>query len=616
MMGKELTRGFLEEAWKLAKKQLPGWAYATLLASARAKAGGKAPKKPKASAPEKSPEIDELFKALESDVLFVGPLMPFSKCKTEDIRKVEDFSQLRAEARRACSIPGSNGFGVANGETFKSFDYEFRASFPVKVLSKREGKNGIFNYFGGVRAHGLQCSNVVKFKNEEFVNLGATLNTEVDVEPGAVLKVSVLEMNADTETDTLSWLGARVLKVEDEGVYPETAAAAYELERKTNRLQKALELVPSIGPKNAKIAFVGASPTSLVLIRGEPFVGPARHVFEKQYLEPLGLSRDEVVLTHVCPERVDIGERTAKSFQKIEEWSNWLSKDLEELRPALVVALGKTAKKVLEDVRPADFVLPHPTAIHRFGDSGEVARKLKRLKKKLESVENSDNNSLDENDKNEVNSNTSSQAEQKRDRPIDTSKAKNSIENADLADVISGQEKDGREAADTSSKVTKREMLVPISKADSVKKIVYGIVLDPYGKDGAQEDAHQDWPSPAGVESSAHEFMQGPRTIGVQHSKKANAFLVESWIPQYPSAEDRYKAMRGEAHKVYSQKFGDDVIHSGSWVAGVKLGDREWESFEKGDLNAFSPGGAAIRNPITRAQMPKVEFVDLVPKGA
>jgi len=41
MTSKNLTREFLEEALKLAKRDLPGWAYAIILREARAKAGGR-----------------------------------------------------------------------------------------------------------------------------------------------------------------------------------------------------------------------------------------------------------------------------------------------------------------------------------------------------------------------------------------------------------------------------------------------------------------------------------------------------------------------------------------------------------------------------------------------
>jgi hypothetical protein len=48
----------------------------------------------------------------------------------------------------------------------------------------------------------------------------------------------------------------------------------------------------------------------------------------------------------------------------------------------VVVALGKEAKAALGD--QADFVLPHPAAVMKRGDSGEVGRKLKAIKALIE----------------------------------------------------------------------------------------------------------------------------------------------------------------------------------------------------------------------------------------
>jgi len=196
-----------------------------------------------------------------------------------------------------------------------------------------------------------------------------------------------------------------------------------------------------------------------------------------------------------------------------------------------------------------------------------------------------------------------------------------------LADVISEQRKKGRQYVvwakpgmkpvlynTRSGEVVKGEM-IPISKADPLKKIVYGIVADPYGVRGAQADAHDDWMMPSTVEGMAHDYIGKDMVIGFQHNKKADACPVESWVEQYPSPEDYLKAMKGEPHKVYRRKFGDDVIHSGSWGLGVRLGEKEWGAYEKGEINAFSPGGLGLRTPITPSQMPKVEFIDLVPKG-
>jgi len=157
------------------------------------------------------------------------------------------------------------------------------------------------------------------------------------------------------------------------------------------------------------------------------------------------------------------------------------------------------------------------------------------------------------------------------------------------------------------------KLIVPIQKADDVKQVVYGVVMDPYSKIGAAPDAHNDWLSPAIIEKNAWGFMRGDRIIGLQHNKKANAQLIESSIEQYPTPEDRKKAFSGEPHSVWRRPFGADVVHSGSWIVGVQLGDAEWDLYQKGKINAFSPGGFGVRKPLQKKELPVVKFIDLVP---
>lgn len=203
------------------------------------------------------------------------------------------------------------------------------------------------------------------------------------------------------------------------------------------------------------------------------------------------------------------------------------------------------------------------------------------------------------------------------------------FETSDLADVLSEQRiqkarflvwsapgQKPRFIDVLTGQVEKVNEPVPIAKADSVKRIVYGIVLDPYGASGAETDAHDDWPTPAMVEETAHEFAVGPCIIGLQHGKKANAQLVETSVEQYPSKKDYLAAMSNQPHRVYRRKFGNDVIHSGSWVVAVRLGQTEWDMYKAGKLTAFSPGGFGIKTPITRADLPEVTFVDLEERTA
>lgn len=155
---------------------------------------------------------------------------------------------------------------------------------------------------------------------------------------------------------------------------------------------------------------------------------------------------------------------------------------------------------------------------------------------------------------------------------------------------------------------------VKIRKALASKKIVYGVVADPYTKFAVGTDGHADYMSPKAVEEMAHDYIQKSRAFSIEHQHAANAVPVESSVEPYPSKEDYEKAMLGLPHKVYRRKFGDDVVHSGAWILGAKLGNDEWEKYQKGEVNNFSPTGVGIRTPMHDAQVPKVEILDLLPQ--
>jgi hypothetical protein len=157
---------------------------------------------------------------------------------------------------------------------------------------------------------------------------------------------------------------------------------------------------------------------------------------------------------------------------------------------------------------------------------------------------------------------------------------------------------------------------VPIAKADSVKRIVYGVVIDPYGTRGPKEDAHNDWTPPKEVEEMAHWYLPNSSVVNLQHKAKTKAKVVESWVEQYPSREDYLKALHGEAHKVFRRQFGSDKIHSGSWLLGVQLDEELWKLYKAGKITAFSPGGFGYRRRMSRSEMPQISFIDLVERAA
>lgn len=295
--------------------------------------------------------------------------------------------------------------------------------------------------------------------------------------------------------------------------------------------------VPTAGPDDAKIAFVGTAPSSIDAARQRPLCGHDGAEFKAHYLAPLGLELSDVVVSNVFPEPGAVAQLN------IQRWQGWIEAEIKKASPRVVVALGRFAAKHLGPL--ADFSLPHPSVVRRYGDSGEVRRKLRQIKAAMR-------------------------------RP----------------------EKDS--------------IAVEITKADDAKRIVYGVVLDPYGSTGPQPDAHNDWNPPASIERTAHRFMKSARVIGLQHMSKAKAVVVESSVEQYPTQSDYLSALNNQRHAVWRRKFGNDVVHSGSWILGVELGEEEWKLYLDGKITAFSPGGMGVRVPIKREQMPEVEFIDLV----
>ena len=109
----------------------------------------------------------------------------------------------------------------------------------------------------------------------------------------------------------------------------------------------ATQAVPGEGPEDAEIVFVGEQPGDQEDLQGRPFVGPAGKVFDRA-LGDAGLDRDRVYVTNAVKhfkfeqrgKRRIHGKPTAG---EVKHYRWWLEKELELVRPKLVVALGGTA---------------------------------------------------------------------------------------------------------------------------------------------------------------------------------------------------------------------------------------------------------------------------------
>ncbi len=141
--------------------------------------------------------------------------------------------------------------------------------------------------------------------------------------------------------------------------------------------------LPGRGKRYPEVAFVGASPSQLDIIRDRPFAGMVGKTLKELYIDPLGLEMDDVYLTTLVKEVCEQDGKTVDpTTEQIHEAWEEFAKEMDSVQPRYLVALGKTAAKFLGD--NATEWVPHPRAIRIMGDSGEVTRKMERLKKAIE----------------------------------------------------------------------------------------------------------------------------------------------------------------------------------------------------------------------------------------
>jgi len=104
------------------------------------------------------------------------------------------------------------------------------------------------------------------------------------------------------------------------------------------------------GPITAKIAIVGEAPGAEEERLNQPFVGPSGNLLN-QILREVGLNRQELYITNVAKERPP-GNNIDYFFQDkkrtlpkpfLQEWIQELKKELETVRPNIVIALGDIA---------------------------------------------------------------------------------------------------------------------------------------------------------------------------------------------------------------------------------------------------------------------------------
>jgi DNA polymerase len=121
--------------------------------------------------------------------------------------------------------------------------------------------------------------------------------------------------------------------------------------RRCRLWKAATQTVFGSGPAAARVMFVGEQPGDAEDLAGEPFVGPAGQLL-KQCLAEAGFDAAEVYLTNA----VKHFKWTLRGTRRIHERPRqdeilacryWLEREIAEIRPAAIIALGATAAGTL-----------------------------------------------------------------------------------------------------------------------------------------------------------------------------------------------------------------------------------------------------------------------------
>src|SRR5438132_7849262 len=115
--------------------------------------------------------------------------------------------------------------------------------------------------------------------------------------------------------------------------------------------QNATQTVFGQGRRSSRVFLVGEQPGNDEDLQGKPFVGPAGRLLD-QALESAGIDRADAYVTNVVKhfKWVPKGKRRmhkTPSAREIAACLPWLEKEIELIKPEVLVCLGATASKTL-----------------------------------------------------------------------------------------------------------------------------------------------------------------------------------------------------------------------------------------------------------------------------
>ncbi len=110
--------------------------------------------------------------------------------------------------------------------------------------------------------------------------------------------------------------------------------------------------VPGSGNEHAEVVFVGEAPGREEDLKGEPFVGAAGKLLTEM-LSKIGLRREDVFICNVLKCRPP--NNRDPSPEEIEICGEYLKRQLDAIKPNMIVCLGRFATKFIFDLFGLEF---------------------------------------------------------------------------------------------------------------------------------------------------------------------------------------------------------------------------------------------------------------------
>jgi uracil-DNA glycosylase family protein len=168
----------------------------------------------------------------------------------------------------------------------------------------------------------------------------------------------------------------------------------------------ATQTVFGAGDPHARVMLVGEQPGDAEDKKGLPFVGPAGRLLDRA-LEAAGVERDHIYVTNAVKHfkwqlRGKRRLHKTPAQREIDACHQWLEREIETVKPQVIVALGATAARavigkdfkvsvsrgqfVQSPLAPYVFAIFHPSALLRLQDSKEKEAAFEELVKDLKLI--------------------------------------------------------------------------------------------------------------------------------------------------------------------------------------------------------------------------------------